>query len=224
MNHENPIPPTASDQIADTETSHQERPWFNEIAYRQKLKFLKDLSRAEYFDQPLASILERFYKLPLNTTGSCSWYTKADCPDELDACCPAHLLITEDQRVNEETRRVQESFRSQLPELETAINQRLGAEAVKLQAQRFIGRKDDGMSEYTSVVDEYSENPLSYDLMFLVRDKQVAQTRGREALTAIWQEFYRYLERFDGEHLPLPDFHNGDDFIRKSADAVKKAA
>jgi len=187
--------------------------WFNEISYRQKLKFLKDLSRTDYFDNPLSSVLERFYQLPLNTTGSCSWYTKAENPDTLDDCCPAHLLIIEDQNVNADARSVQELFRSQLPELEQAINERLGVQAVKISAQRFIGRNDDGMPEYQSVIEEHSEKPLNYDLLFLVRDKEVAQTRGREALTAIWQEFHRYLGRFDG-----------NDFIRKSVEAVKKAA
>lgn len=58
--------------------------WFDEDTYRKKIEFLNKLAEKEFFDSPLCTILERFYKLPLNTMGSCSLYTKDGDPDKLD--------------------------------------------------------------------------------------------------------------------------------------------
>lgn len=111
---------------------------------------------------------------------------------------------------------VQEEFRNYLPELEQSINNRLGTEnAVSVSAERFVSGGEAGTQQYLSVITEHSEQPLKYDLIFHVENKDIANTRGREVLTVIWQEFYKYLGRFDAEDIPVPNFNNGNDFIRK---------
>lgn len=184
-----------------------------------KLKQLNELVEKPGFDTALKPVLERFYRLPFSTLESCSGHTLHANPNQIDNQYTPHLAICDDIRVFAEDRKIQEDFRNHISEVENNINARFTGKAVKIELQGYTREEGYDNEGYPIIVEQSLEDSVAdgsgYVLWIKISQANITDRLGREILTAIWQEFYKYLGNFDRKELPQPDFDEGNIFVEK---------
>jgi len=192
----------------DTLKTEKER---REYMYYDKFKSLENIR--ESLDPGFYPIFRQFNKLPFHSSSSCTGHILPE-TNMIDPDSGGFGFFA-DRDVSAEEQELQWKFFMGFSELNERICNRLGVEPHDI--MELTG-------EYLPTADGYYE-PISiskamkegYGLYVNVnvQNPLLARYRGREVLTAVWEEFYKYVNGFLGEEKPVPDFKGGDIFVKK---------
>lgn len=176
-------------------------------------KLLNLESKRAELDPGIFPILQRFNGLPFRSRQSCTGHTDTNGNLTEDA----HIQFDMDPTLDENEIRIQNDFINHLPNLNIVLSKRLG-----LRSTVPIFRLEDDPVETLDghdaviTVKEALDNDLPVTMFVRVKDLPIKENDGNKTLTIVWEEFWKYMNDFDGAEKPVPDFEGGKVFVKKT--------
>lgn len=170
------------------------------------------LAKVKGLDNGILPILERFNRLPFQTTSSCTGHV--DKHGHLTEAQFFPLSFGFDGGSLEE-RGMQKRFQEDLPKLNLRIANHLGSspEGLKL---RLVGQTVEHGDEWIEIpVEECIREGLSVSLELDIKDVALQQN-GRNTLITFWKDFWHYLAEIDHQTQSEPDFDETFIFAKKA--------